>query len=355
MATNQNQVPVIEDKKADADTNAAVDPGAAVTTAPSEAPKRFLNGWTKELEVLFAEWADKAACYRWMHEKTGRMYQTRDQGFMFPIIILSTIGGAANFAMNSISQDANTQKYIQLGLGGLSIATGILTTIANRLGYASSSEAHRGASISWGKFNRLIVIELSLHPDERMDAFAFMKMFRIELDRLIEQSPSIPESIIDKFIYEFKESVDIKKPDITGDLEHTKVFSDSNTRLKKIAEDASLTLNLKKGILKQLVMDDLDIKIRKIVRETARNLDTVTPVTTITTGTSGTPATNESPYYSSKSSPVAKTDTRMIAKIAESSLPISKNTIPSGLSVNPLIKPEDMISINVPSDDEDKR
>jgi len=351
MATNQNQVSVIEDKKADADTNAAVDPGAAVTTTLSEAPKRFLNGWTKELEVLFAEWADKAACYRWMHEKTGRMYQTRDQGFMFPIIILSTIGGAANFAMNSISQDANTQKYIQLGLGGLSIATGILTTIANRLGYASSSEAHRGASISWGKFNRLIVIELSLHPDERMDAFAFMKMFRIELDRLIEQSPSIPESIIDKFIYEFKESVDIKKPDITGDLEHTKVFSDSNTRLKKIAEDASLTLNLKKGILKQLVMDDLDIKIRKIVRETARNLDTITPVTTIT---AGTPATSGSPYYSSKSSPVAKTDTKMMAKIAESSLPISKNTIPSGLSMNPLIKPEDMISINVPSDNEKK-
>ena len=36
-----------------------------------DAPKRFLNGWTKELENLFAEWADKAACYRWMHEKTG--------------------------------------------------------------------------------------------------------------------------------------------------------------------------------------------------------------------------------------------------------------------------------------------
>jgi hypothetical protein len=156
--------------------------------------KRFLNGWTKELEVLFADWGDRAACYRWMHEKTGRMYHARDQGLMFPVIILSTIAGAANFAMNSISQNPSIQTYVQLGLGGLSITTGILTTIANRLGYASASEAHRGASISWGKFNRLIVIELALHPDERMDAFAFMKMFRIELDRLIEQSRS--ESVV---------------------------------------------------------------------------------------------------------------------------------------------------------------
>ena len=251
------------------------DMGDAVTSPPEKI--RPFNGWTKELEVLFAEWADKAACYRWMHDKTGRMYLTRDQGFMFPIIILSTLGGAANFAMNSISQDPTVQKYIQLGLGGLSIATGILTTIANRLAYASSSEAHRGASISWGKFNRLIVIELSLHPDDRMEAFAFMKMFRIELDRLIEQSPTIPEAVINNFIYEFKETIDVKKPDITGDLEHTQVFSDSNTRLKMIAQDVAMTLNLKKGILKQLVLDDLDGKIRKIMREVHRGSPNNTP------------------------------------------------------------------------------
>jgi hypothetical protein len=233
--------------------------------------KRFLNGWTKELEILFADWADRAACYRWMHEKTGRLYHTRDQSLMFPVIILSTIAGAANFAMNSISQNPTIQNYVQLGLGGLSIATGILTTIANRLGYASSSEAHRGASISWGKFNRLIVIELALHPDERMDSFAFMKMFRIELDRLIEQSPSIPELIIRKFIFEFKELTDVKKPDITGEIEHTAVFTDKHTRLKKIAEEAAITISQKKGILKQLVLDDLESKIRKVARNVMKN------------------------------------------------------------------------------------
>ena len=112
----------------------------AAVEQSAPAVKRFLNGWTRELENLFAEWADKASCYRWMHEKTGRMYHSRDQSIMFPIIILSTVGGAANFAMNSISQDPFVQRYIQLGLGGLSMGTAILTTIANRLAYGS---AHR--------------------------------------------------------------------------------------------------------------------------------------------------------------------------------------------------------------------
>jgi hypothetical protein len=296
------------------------DMGDAVTTAPDTKVRPF-NGWTKELEVLFAEWADKAACYRWMHDKTGRMFQARDQGFMFPIIILSTVGGAANFAMNSISQDPTIQKYIQLGLGGLSIATGILTTIANRLGYASASEAHRGASISWGKFNRLIVIELSLHPDERMEAFAFMKMFRIELDRLIEQSPTIPEAIINSFIYEFKETLDVKKPDITGDLEHTRVFSDSNTRLKQLAQDAAMTLNLKKGILKQLVLDDLDAKIRKVVASANR----------------GSPGTTGTPSFSIN----VRGQSPILRQTSAASLPLSaqQNQNPSKTPTNKAVMP----------------
>ena len=289
--------------------------------AAHESKIRPFNGWTKELEVLFAEWADKAACYRWMHDKTGRMFQARDQGFMFPIIILSTVGGAANFAMNSISQDPTIQKYIQLGLGGLSIATGILTTIANRLGYASASEAHRGASISWGKFNRLIVIELSLHPDERMEAFAFMKMFRIELDRLIEQSPIIPEAIINSFIYEFKETLDVKKPDITGDLEHTRVFSDSNTRLKQLAQDAAMTLNLKKGILKQLVLDDLDAKIRKVVASAHR----------------GSPGTTGTPSFSINVRGHSPTLTQ--TPTASSSLSAQQNQNPSKAPTNKAVLP----------------
>jgi len=248
---------------------------------PEPQIKRFNNGWTKELEHLFAEWADKAACYRWMHERTGRIFYQSDQSLMFPIIILSTVTGAANFALGSVVNDPTIKNYAQLGLGGLSIISGILTTIANRLGYASGSEAHRTAAISWGKFNRLIGIELSLHPKERMDAFAFMKMFRVELDRLIEQSPSIPENVIKAFIVEFKSATDVKKPDIAGELEHTKVFVDNGSRLQKIAQEAAVNIAYKKGILKQLVLSDLDSKIKKIADESLKTASSSATLATI--------------------------------------------------------------------------
>lgn len=35
--------------------------------------KKFMNGWTKEQEVLMAEWSDIAACYRWLHDKAEKV------------------------------------------------------------------------------------------------------------------------------------------------------------------------------------------------------------------------------------------------------------------------------------------
>lgn len=240
--------------------------GGAAVAAVTQAPKKkFHNGWTKEIEVLMAEWADKAICYRWMHEKTERIFRTKDMSFMFPVIILSTITGAANFALDSVLTDPEHKKYAQLGLGGMSIATGIISTIANRLGYASGSEAHKGAAVLWGKFQRLIAIELSLHPNERSDCMHFLKMCRSELDRLIEQSPTIPDNVIADCRREFSQYPKVRKPEIVGDIDTTHIFVDSGSRLKELAKEAAITIQQKKGVLKQIVLDDLEPRISRVI------------------------------------------------------------------------------------------
>jgi hypothetical protein len=232
---------------------------------PPPIKKKFNNGWTREIEVLMAEWADKAVCYRWMHEKTERIFYRADMSFMFPVIILSTITGAGNFALDSVLSDPEHKKYAQLGLGGLSILTGIISTIGNRLGYGGRSEAHKGAAIQWGKFQRLIAIELAMHPNERIDCMGFLKMCRAELDRLIEQSPTIPESVIRACKIEFAKYPKVRKPEIIGDIEKTNVFVDTDGRAKQLARDAALLIHQKKGVLKQIVLDDLEPRIQRVL------------------------------------------------------------------------------------------
>lgn len=227
----------------------------------NEKPKKFHNGWARQLEVLAAEWADKAACYRWMHEKTESNYSYYNMYFTIPVIILSTLTGTANFGVGSLLPDASLQKYASAIIGGISLVTGMISTVANFLRYAQASEAHRVAAISWGKFQRFISTELALHPNERMDAMSFLKMSRIELDRLIEQSPMIPNDIVKSFIREFKNKDDIKRPEIAGGIEHTKIFVDRDSRIARIAADATFMVKQKKALMREMILDDLDKRI----------------------------------------------------------------------------------------------
>ncbi len=203
-----------------------------------------------------------------MHEKTEAIYGRYNMYFTIPVIILSTLTGTANFGVDSLLPDPSYSKYASAIIGGVSILTGIISTVANFLRYAQGSEAHRVAGVSWGKFQRFISTELSLHPNERMDAMSFLKTARVELDRLIEQSPTIPQKVIAWFEREFKGMTDIKRPENTrGGIEHTRFFDDRDARVAKIAAEAAFFLQQKKGYMRKLIEEDFD----KYIAERSRS------------------------------------------------------------------------------------
>ena len=230
-------------------------------------PKRFLNGWSKEQERLMAEWSDLAMCYRWLADKSEKFYHSKNLWISLPVIILSTLGGTANFGVQSLFSDDTSKKYASFAIGGISLFAGLLTTIGNYLRYAQLEESHRVASIAWGKFQRLIAVELAMKPDDRMDSLDFLKICRSDLDRLIEQSPPIPQESITLFESEFGSIKDLKKPDICGALEHTRVFESSETRLKQVATEAALLLRHKKNTLSELLSPRIQESIKKQVDE----------------------------------------------------------------------------------------
>jgi hypothetical protein len=85
---------------------------------------------------------------------------------------------------------------------------------------------HNTAAINWGNFQRNIEFQMKLHPNERIDAMPFLKMMQNELNRLIEQTPSILDCVLKEFRTTFKEKSDLKKPAIVDGLEHTVVHVD---------------------------------------------------------------------------------------------------------------------------------
>ena len=195
--------------------------------------------WTPEQEELLAEWSEKATCYRWLHSRSEKRYRCRNYTFTIPVIILSTLTGTANFAMDSFVPDSHKQVAMAC-VGSVNIFAGILSTLQNFLRYAELMESHRLSEVQWSKFGRNISVELALNPKRRKPANDFLKVCRAEYDRLIEQSPTIDDPIVKQFKSSFK-NIDVNTPDMCNGIKKCKIFipSEEDKKIDMIAEVGS--------------------------------------------------------------------------------------------------------------------
>jgi hypothetical protein len=181
--------------------------------------------WTRSQEMILVEWADKAACYRWMYDSSERYYQRVQFWLTIPVIMLTTLSGTANFGIGSMVPE----QWIPFGnyfIGSMGLCAAFLTAVSKFLSIGETIESHRQSSLSWGKLHRLVSTELALRRDQRVNCQDFVRIARTETDRLIEMSPMIPKFVIDKFSQTFSQSNNLHKPEICSGIEHTRVCED---------------------------------------------------------------------------------------------------------------------------------
>ena len=183
------------------------------TPRPKKKNTDEIPEWHHQQELILKRWSEIGSSYRYLHDKAYQKFHKKNLWFALPVIIISTVTGTANFAQNSFPESA--KDYAPLGIGFLNLAAGLITTVAQFLRVSELLEGHRAASIAYSKFSRNIGVELSLPVKERTDNGSnFINNCRATLDRLIEQSPNIPEHIVNAFVKRFPEP----KQDASGNL-----------------------------------------------------------------------------------------------------------------------------------------
>lgn len=199
---------------------------------PLKKDNKHTLSWTDQIESLLSGWADTAAVYKWLHDKSHRKYKRKNKFLAIPTMILSLITGSLGIGL----QGYVPAEYMSIGqgaLGGMGVFIGILQGLQTQFGFAQRSEKHSGSSLGWGKLQRNIQIELSIEREFRKDADSFVKVCRMEYDRLTEQSPPIPSDVLEMFKIIFKKQAEEKRknededlilPDICDSIKHTKVY-----------------------------------------------------------------------------------------------------------------------------------
>jgi hypothetical protein len=167
--------------------------------------------WNDSLETLVAEEAEKCGGLSWLHTECEKYFSNYTNWIALPVIILSTVNGFMSGSSQTIFTNA---QVASIGLGVLSLFTGVLSTVGSYFAWAKRTEAHRISAIQYQKISKFLTIELSLPKSERVAARDILKITRDQIERLLEISPAVPDSILHKYKDKFKSSEDVAHPEI---------------------------------------------------------------------------------------------------------------------------------------------
>lgn len=170
--------------------------------------------WNPALEEIIKKEAETAESFFWLHNKSSAWALRRNDGLQIPSIVLSSITGFFS---------ATTDLIPQIALGAISVLVGILGTINSYYKFAQRGQLHATTAQLYMKLYKNLEVELSLPIHQRTDAGVLLKDLREKMTRISELAPEIPQSVINLYKAEFKDS-NTAHPIITNGLDPIKVF-----------------------------------------------------------------------------------------------------------------------------------
>jgi len=197
------------------------------------------NSYTSTEVELLEKWCKSAKNYFLLHDKAHNEYVKKNYGFTIPVIILSTLSGTASFSIQSFPD--GIRSYVPMMIRGINIFVGILQTMTQFMKINELVSEHRNAAINFDKFSRSIIAELSLPENERSySGKDFVHICRKEMDRIIEQSPIVPEHILTNL-----DNL-IKSDTITNNQNKIVGYSELNNTKDLSNKDDFININIKK-------------------------------------------------------------------------------------------------------------
>lgn len=178
--------------------------------------------YNDSLEQLIASEAERCAGLSWLHARSETYYSIRNTAVALPTIVLSTLVGFLSGTSASIFNDATMGA---IGIGSVSLFTGVISTIGTFFAFAKKAEGHRIASIQYSKISKSLTIELTLPRMERIAAPDLLKMTRDSIERQLETSPPVPDAIIREFNLKFKNVEGVAIPEQCNGIHKVSVNS----------------------------------------------------------------------------------------------------------------------------------
>lgn len=216
--------------------------------------KRVADSWNPDQERILKIWAEKASGWAWLHDKSARFFNQLTNKYMYPSIVLSTVSSGIGFSMYGSVNFQSTSKYMVVVIGCMNLMSALLASLQKFARSTEKAELHSHMHKLFSSYCRKIVMELALQPCDRKECVEFCKTCRDEYDKLVTDSPEIPNEIIADFKNIFKTAKHV--PEIANGLVH---FHDFKVTQEGIEWDRRRSKDVPRGTALQKIITEMDI------------------------------------------------------------------------------------------------
>ena len=205
---------------------------------------------TEEIELL-EEWREKVGGWRWLHYESMNLYKKINTRYVYASILLSTFAGAGSFTTGGNSSGnamGMPDKYVSYLIGGVNVIIGLINSFQRFTRAAEKTELHASAAMQYAMIYRFIDTELQLsEKHQRQDLIQYARQ---EIDRLLSQSPSIPDKVVKAFNKEFPNSK--HKPDVCSGISSPDICPATPLSTDLGGDTATSSVNRSAGIFRQI-------------------------------------------------------------------------------------------------------
>lgn len=197
------------------DNKTPMSPNSSSSSTSIKEKENLEIEWNGALETLLCEEAEKCSGLSWLHGRSETHFSALNNRLQIPIIILSTIVGAASVGSGSLFPGA--AGLASISLGAISILVSILGMLNSHYAFGKRAEGHKLGSVQYAQIYRMVHIEMSLARKNRMAPKQLLRYIKEDLKRLMETLPRIPQYVIEDYRKEvIPSSENVSHPDVTN-------------------------------------------------------------------------------------------------------------------------------------------
>tara|TARA_B100001094_G_scaffold67725_1_gene63877 strand:+ start:717 stop:1433 length:717 start_codon:yes stop_codon:yes gene_type:complete len=155
-------------------------------------------GWSDNMEDLLANWGEKSAGLRFMHNKAGSYWKGVSNRLTLWSIFITTVASTVSLVATNIEDD-DTKNGVLFAVGGIGMVSSLIQSLKKFYNAEEKNADHSAIAKQFGSFYRYIVLQMGMSREDRVPADELSSWALKEFERLQQDSPPLGGDAINAF------------------------------------------------------------------------------------------------------------------------------------------------------------